>query len=64
VDWDETQFPKYDWTDFYGTVNESLPPNAPTPRGNPIQMNVFVEADHAANKISRRSQTGILLYIN
>jgi len=64
VDWDETQFHKYDWTDFYGTVKESLPPNTPIPRGNPIQMNVIVDADHAANKITRRSQTGILIYIN
>ncbi len=36
VDWDEEQFKKYDWTDFYGDVKEALRPNAPAPRGNPV----------------------------
>jgi hypothetical protein len=64
VDWDEQQFPVHDWTDFYGLIKESLPPNAPITRGNSVQMNVFVDADHAANKITRRSQTGIIIYLN
>jgi hypothetical protein len=64
VDWDEEQFKKYDWTDFYGDVKESIPPNAPTPKGNPVQVNMFIDADHTANKMTRRSQTGIIIYIN
>jgi hypothetical protein len=31
VEWDEIQFKKFDWMDFYGTVKEAVPPNAPTP---------------------------------
>jgi hypothetical protein len=27
-------------------------------------MNVFVDADHASNKITRRSQTGIVIYLD
>jgi hypothetical protein len=27
-------------------------------------MNVFVDADHAGNQVTRRSHTGILLYLN
>jgi hypothetical protein len=61
VDWDEQQFEKYDWKDFYGDVKESIPPNAPVPRGIPVQINVFV-ADNAGDKITRKSQTGILMY--
>jgi len=34
------------------------------PRGNPIKLNVFVDASHASNKINRRSHTGILIYSN
>jgi hypothetical protein len=64
VDWDEQQFPTHDWTEFYGTIKEALPTNAPVPKGNSIQMNIFVDADHASNKITRRSQTRILIYIN
>jgi hypothetical protein len=29
-----------------------------------VQFNVFVDADHAGNWMTRRSQTGILLYLN
>jgi hypothetical protein len=47
--WDETQFVKYDWKEFYGDAVEAIPPNAPPPRGNPVQLNIFVDADHAGN---------------
>jgi hypothetical protein len=64
VDWDESQFQKYDWTEFYKDAQESIPPSAPPARGNPVQMNAFVDADHAGNRVTRRSHTGILLYLN
>jgi hypothetical protein len=64
VDWDESQFQTFDWTDFYKGASESVPPNAPEPWGNPVQMNVFVDANHAGNRVTRRSHTGILLYLN
>jgi hypothetical protein len=62
--WDDTQFHVFDWTSFYRDVKENIPPNASEPRGNAVQMNVFVDADHAGNRVTRRSQTGILLYLN
>jgi hypothetical protein len=65
VDWDESQIPKYDWTEFYKDAQESIPPNAPpSARGNPAQMNIFVDADHAGYHVMRRSHTVILLYLN
>ncbi len=64
LNWRDQDFPQYDWTDFYSEATEEHPPNAPPPRGMPIQINVFVDADHASNKITRRSQTGILMYLN
>lgn len=64
INWKEANFTKYDWKDFYGEIQEEIPSNAPKPLGNPVQMNVFVDANHARNKITRRSQTGILLYLN
>ena len=30
----------------------------------PIQINAFVDASHARNKVTRRSHTGILIYLN
>ncbi len=31
VQWNENDFPFYDWLDFYGDVHEEIPKNAPTP---------------------------------
>lgn len=64
VEFSEADFPSFEWTDFYGEVKESIPPNAPVPRGNPVQTTAFVDANHAGNQVTRRSHTGILLYCN
>jgi len=64
VSWDTASFTDYDWKEFYRDAKEATPPNAPTPRGHPVQINAFVDADHAGNKITRRSHTGILIYLN
>jgi len=41
-----------------------MPPNAPPPRGHPVQINAFLDADHAGNKVTRRSHTGIMIHLN
>jgi hypothetical protein len=61
---DEQQFLKVDWTDFYPDAQESIPLNAPTPRGNEILISCFVDADHAGNRVTRRSHTGIIIFCN
>jgi hypothetical protein len=52
-----------DWWDFYGDVAEELPPNMPKPRGQPVVVSCFVDANHAGNVKTRRSHTGILIYV-
>ena len=64
LNWKDSNFADHDWTDFYHDAIEDIPSNAPAPRGMPVQINVFVDADHAGNKVTRRSQTGILIYLN
>ncbi len=64
LNWNDNDFPTYDWTDFYPEAEEEVPPNAPEPRGMAVQINVFLDADHAGNKVTRRSQTGVLIYLN
>jgi len=64
VVWNNADFHEYDWTDFYHEAKEAIPPNAPEPRGRAVQINAFVNADHAGNRITRRSHTGILIYLN
>jgi hypothetical protein len=36
----------------------------PEPRGLEVEIICFVDADHAGDKVSRKSQTGILNFIN
>jgi hypothetical protein len=60
----ESRFEKYDWTDFYKYAEEPVPPNMPAPRGRYMSTHCFVDSDHAGDKTSRRSQTGILLFCN
>jgi hypothetical protein len=64
VDWHADKFTQVDWTDFYPDAAEALPPNAPEARGEPVQLNCFVDADHAGNKVTRKSHSGILIYLN
>ena len=41
-----------------------IPGHAPKPHGNVVSTHCFVDADHAGNRITRRSQTGILIFVN
>ncbi len=61
---DPSTFFQADWTEFYRDAKELIPPNAPTPRGKPVEMYCFCDADHAGDKITRRSHSGILLFLN
>ena len=46
--------------ELHNDAVDELPPNMPQPLGKPINLNIFVDADHAGNKITRRSHTGML----
>ena len=50
--------------EIYVDAEESIPHNIPEARGNEIDINVFVDADHAGNRVTRRSHTGIIIYGN
>lgn len=52
-----------DWTEFYGDVAEELPPSMPEPKGNSVTITCFVDSNHAGNVITRRSHTGILIFV-
>ena len=61
---DQKRFKQYDWTDFYRDAQEPIPPNAPEPRGKEVSTHCFVDANLAGNTVTRRSQMGILLFVN
>ena len=50
--------------EFYPDAEESIPLNALEPLGRAIQINCFVDADHAGNLVTRRSHTGIIIFLN
>jgi hypothetical protein len=61
---DETRFQAQDWSNAYGNVKEAIPLNAPEPLGKAVVLQCYVDANHAADKLTRRSQTGILIFLN
>ena len=60
----DTQFHTADWQEYYPDAKESIPPNMPIPLGKSVSTTCFVDADHAGCHVTRRSQTGILIYVN
>lgn len=60
----ESRFMTHDWGEFYRNAAEAIPPNAPPPRGKPVSTHCFVDADNAGNTVTRRSQMGILIFVN
>ena len=49
---------------LYVDAVEELPPNAPPPRGKAVQINCFVDSDHAGDSTTRRSRTGFIIMLN
>lgn len=58
------RFEEADWSDQYPDAQEELPPGMPEPRGNEAQLNVYCDADHAGDKVTRRSHSGIVIFAN
>ncbi len=50
--------------ELYNDAVDEVPHNMPEARGEAIDLNVFVDADHAGNKVTRRSHTGIIIFCN
>jgi hypothetical protein len=61
---DYENFPRKDWTSAYGELTEEIPDNAPESRGDGFIMTAYVDADHAGDKLTRRSRTGYLIFLN
>ena len=40
---------------------EELPPNMPKPRGRQVSTTAFVDASHAANRVSRKSHSSYVI---
>ena len=50
--------------ELYPDAVDQLPHDMPEPLGEGVNISCFVDADHAGNKITRRSHTGIIIFLN
>ena len=63
--YDDSSFFKHsDWSEYYPDAEEPIPTNTPEARGNSVHTSAFVDADHAGCKVTRRSHTGIIIFVN
>ena len=60
----EERFMTCDWEEFYPEAKEVLPPDAPEALGSAVAMGCFVDADFAGCKATRRSHTGVIVFLN
>jgi len=60
---DQRMFKKYDWTEQYYGAEEPIPANAPEALGKAVDLRLYVDSDHAGEKLTRRSRTGWLIYM-
>ena len=52
------------WSEMYPDACEDIPKNMPIARGKPATLTTYVDADHARDKVTCRSVTGVLMLIN
>ena len=64
IDYGKFQTRKEDFAEIYRMAEEPLPHKMPSPRGRAFTMTAFVDASHAANKITRRSHCGYVVFLN
>ena len=53
-----------EWKTFYGDLTKAISPNAPDPRENSGVLHMWVDSDHAGDKMTRRSRTGYFIFLN
>ena len=61
---DEKRFNNCNWKELYPDAEEDVPTDMPEPRGKPVIMSTFVDADHAGCRVTRRSHTGVICFVN
>ena len=50
--------------ELYPDAIDNLPHDMPEALGEGLNISCFVDADHAGNKLTRRSHTGIIIFLN
>lgn len=55
---------RFGFDEQYRDATELIPSDRPEPRGNGITITCYVDASHAQNKVTRRSHTGYIIFVN
>ena len=53
-----------EWKTLYGDVIKAIPPNAPDPKGKSVNLRMWVDSEHAGDKMTRRLRTGYFILLN
>ena len=64
MDLGEFRTSKDDFNEIYRDAEEPMPHKVPAPRGRSVMTTAFVDASHGANKVTRRSHTGYVVFLN
>ena len=62
--YDKTSFQECDWKELYGDVRDAIPSNAPEPCGKSVHIWMYVDSNHAGEKRTRRSRSGLFVFLN
>jgi hypothetical protein len=52
------------WKAMYWEIKEAVPIDAPTPLGQEVDLRLYVDSDHAREKLTQRYRTGFVIYLN
>ena len=52
------------WHDLYADAHFEVPEDALTSKGKPVRVTIWVDADHARDKVTCRSVSGIIMMVN
>ena len=53
-----------EFKEYYRGAKEEEPHNTPRPRGKSVTTSAYVDSSHGANKVTRRSHSGHILFVN
>ena len=53
-----------EFKEYYRDAEELMPYKMPKPRGNSVMTSAYADASHGANKRTRRSHTGYVIFVN
>ena len=64
IDVTDKEFAVATWSEQYSDAGVAPPYDMPEPLGKKVKITAFCEASHADCLVTRRSTTGILIFVN